>query len=89
VCLLKQQQVACAMAAMVRSVRPSSGGKAVFLRQVKRDLGPVTGPNLQCEMDQPWSAGMGKLALSVRCLCVYYGSVIAIVMLKWHSLERA
>lgn len=77
------------MLVMVRSVRLSSGGKALFLRHVKRDLRPITGPNLQCEMNQPWSAGMGKLALSVWCLCVCYGSVIVIVMLKWHSLERA
>ena len=61
----------------------------MFLRHMRRDLGPVAVPNLQREVDQPWSAGMGKLVMSVQCLRVYYGSVIVTIMLKWHSLERA
>lgn len=70
------------MAVMAWSVRLSSGGKSLVSKVMKLDLGPVTGPDLQHEMDQPWSAGVGKLALSVWCLCVYYGSVIVIIMLK-------
>lgn len=73
---------------MVGSVGLSSGGKAFFLRWVKWDLGSTAGPTLRGEMDQPWSAGMGKLTLSVWYLCVCYGSVIVIIMLKWHSLGR-
>lgn len=64
------------MAAMVPFVRLSSGGKALFLRHVKHDLEPVTGPNLQCEMDQPWSAGMGKLAL-----CSAYVFIVGLSLL--------
>lgn len=64
------------------------GEKPFFLRRVKPDLGPTAGPTLQGEMDQPWSAGMGKFTLSVWYFHVCYGSVIVIIMLKWHSLER-
>lgn len=50
----------------VRFARPSSGGRAVLLRHLRRDAEPVTSPSSPCEADQPWSAGMGKLALSVQ-----------------------
>lgn len=64
------------MAAVVRFVRLSSGGKALFLRHVKSDLGPITDHNME------WiSLGLQGWE-DKHCLCSAYVFIMGLSLLS-------